>query len=129
MSAKRAKAQRNKVEPVLPFREVPIQQILAAGRRAGKRPVAAFQSPQFLAAVYVDPSGYTRLSVNRVRQTNGMWDDGISWDELQKIKSLIGFGDAWAVEAYPPDSEVVNVANIRHLFLLPSAPPFGWSGP
>lgn len=57
---------------------------------------------------------------------SGEWADGISWDELMRIKSEVGYKDSWAVEVYPSDSHVINVANMRHLFLLKEKPDFAW---
>lgn len=37
-----------------------------------------------------------------------------------KPQSAAGYGDRDAVEAYPKNSDVVNVANIRHLWILPN---------
>lgn len=45
--------------------------------------------------------------------------DGISWDDLQWIKGAAGYRDREAVEVYPRDGDVVNVANMRHLWILP----------
>jgi hypothetical protein len=68
-----------------------------------------------------------RLSVSRVRLgTNGTWQDGLTWDELMACKRETGFGEWWAVEIYPQDSEIVNVASFRHLWLLPLPLPIGW---
>lgn len=47
----------------------------------------------------------------------------LSWEELQEGKRDLGFGDCLAVEIYPPDAEVVNEANIRHLWVLPPGVP------
>lgn len=44
--------------------------------------------------------------------------DGITWDELHDIKSKCGFGEFDAVEFYPRDKDVLNTANIRHLYLF-----------
>jgi hypothetical protein len=68
-----------------------------------------------------------RLTVNFIKQKNGKWKDGISWDQLQQIKSSVGYGNKCAVEVYPEDVNVVNVANMRHLFILPERPKFAWS--
>lgn len=57
--------------------------------------------------------------------TDGRWADGISWDDLQRVKYEIGRGDQWAVEMFPPDDEVTNVANMRHLWII-ATPSFGW---
>ncbi len=61
--------------------------------------------------------------------SNGRWKDKITWDELQRIKSEIGRGEQWAVELFPADSQVVNVANMRHLWLLTKPPEFRWKTP
>lgn len=42
------------------------------------------------------------------------------------IKRQLGYGDFDAVEVYPKDNDVVNVANIRHLFILNEPLPFIW---
>lgn len=128
MSGRRAKQER-RAESVLPFRSVDQAEIMRAWTEGMNRPLAVFQSSQFLAAIYKDPTGFKRLTVNRVGTKgdgSGRWDDDISWDTLQEIKSKIGLGDVWAVEVYPADDQVVNVANMRHLFLFPEAPPFAW---
>jgi hypothetical protein len=82
----------------------------------------------FLVQFYSEANAIIRLSIHRVGfdSKTGRWRDGISWDELQHLKSLAGFGDFTAVELYPPADLVVNVANIRHLWVLPAPPPFIW---
>lgn len=68
-----------------------------------------------------------RLSINRTAiDSDGAWKQGISWDDLMRIKSQCGFADAWAVEIYPPDEHIVNDANMRHLWLFKGDLPFGW---
>lgn len=86
------------------------------------------RSRRFLVQVYAPtPEGAVRLSVNRTEVTDeGRWRDEIAWDDLQRLKAEAGYADRWAVEVYPPDEHVVNVANMRHLWLLPERPPFGW---
>lgn len=89
--------------------------------------LGVWQSRDFLAIHYRDDRG-ERLSVNRTafdRQT-GSWRDGIPWDDLQRIKHQCGLGDRWAVELYPPDRDIVNVAAMRHLWLLTEQPAYGW---
>ena len=90
---------------------------------------ACWQSRDFLAVLYRDPNGHDRLSVNRVAidRYTGRWRDGITWDELQHVKDQCGFADRWAVEVYPPTGEVVDVAAIRHLWLLDAPPPYAWT--
>jgi len=53
----------------------------------------------------------------KVRRRDGK--DGISWDTLQAIKNeMIGYEEI-AVEVYPSQIDVVNDANIRHLWTVP----------
>ena len=49
--------------------------------------------------------------------------DGIPWDHLQAIKNEILGEDAWAIEVYPPEAELVNEVNRRHLWRLPFGTP------
>lgn len=67
-----------------------------------------------------------RLSINRVELAGDRWVDGISWEELQRIKSECGYGQADAVEIYPPKDDEVNVANMRHLWVLRDPLSFAW---
>ncbi len=86
-------------------------------------------SREFLVQVFRHPrdAGHERLTICRTQQNGaGRWEDGISWDELQQLKRECGRGDRWAVEVYPADTSIVDDANMRHLWLLPEAPPFAW---
>lgn len=88
--------------------------------------VEVWRSRDYLVQLVREPAGL-RLSVNSTRvRPDGRWDDGLTWDELQAIKRQIGLGDCYAVEVYPPDRDVVNVANMRHLWILPEPLPIGW---
>ena len=89
--------------------------------------VEVWRSKKWLVILYVEKNGNLRMTVNRATITkNGKWEAEITWDELMRCKREIGRGEQWAVECFPPDSEVVNVANMRHLFLLDEPPSFGW---
>lgn len=59
-----------------------------------------------------------------VRRTDGGID--ISWTDLQKIKADIGRADRWACELFPTERDLVDVANLRHLWLYFGTPSFGW---
>lgn len=87
----------------------------------------AWRNRDFLVQEHQD-NGHIRLSVNRtdISLETGDWIAGITWDELQTIKRGCGYASAWAVEVFPSDSAIVNVANIRHLWILPEPPEFGW---
>lgn len=67
-----------------------------------------------------------RLSVNRTSLTGDRWADNITWDELQDIKAQCGYPMADAVEVYPRAGDVVNVANMRHLWVLREPVAFAW---
>jgi hypothetical protein len=49
----------------------------------------------------------------------GVSECAISWEILQKIKRQV-LGDVVAVEIFPIDSDVVNLANTRHLWFSPN---------
>lgn len=79
-----------------------------------------YRSKKYTVIVWNVPAG-KKLSIQR-----NEWDshtnryrDNISWDEIQEIKRQCGFGEQNAIEFYPPDSEVINIANVRHIWILP----------
>lgn len=93
--------------------------------------IGVWRSRDYLAALWkpypCPPGVFGRLSINRTQMNDkGDWVDGIKWDDLQRIKAECGFGSMAAVEVYPPDVDVVNVANIRHLWILTEIPAFTW---
>lgn len=90
-------------------------------------PTAVWRSRDFLVQQYPAPApAMCRLSIQRTSLIGDRWTDNIAWDELQRLKSEAGFTLAWAVEVYPDMREVVNIANLRHLWILPQAPAFAW---
>jgi len=89
---------------------------------------AVWLSNKYLVQLF-EESAAVRLSVNRVSMSvMGRWEEDITWEELQDIKRQVGYGDNFAVEIYPRDKDIVNVANMRHLWVLPEPLPIGWSG-
>ncbi len=83
-------------------------------------PHAVWRSSRYLAVLYREPrkTAY-RLSICRAAiDEAGRLADGLSWDELQSVKSQCGFANIDAIEIYPRDRDVVNVANLRHLWLV-----------
>ena len=95
------------------------------------KPIEVWRSKKYLVQIFDEQCDeypdMVRLSINR--STLGLderWEDGLTWDELQTIKREVGFGDWYAIEVYPRDSDVVNVANIRHLWLLKQPLKIGW---
>lgn len=93
---------------------------------SGDKPIEIWRSKEFLLQVYVG-NGIERLSVNRCRLgRGGNWSEDISWDDLQRLKRECGRGDFDAVEIYPRDADLVNVANMRHLWVMSMPVPFAW---
>lgn len=89
-------------------------------------PIAVWRSKKYLVQEFQESSG-KRLSICRAALLNsGDWDDGLTWDELIQIKREVGYRECWAYECYPPDGEIVNVANMRHLWIPDDLPDFGW---
>lgn len=87
--------------------------------------IEVWRSRKYLVVLYQEPC-CLRMTINRAELGAGGWKADLTWDEIQMIKDEIGRGKQWAVECYPPESEVVNVANMRHLWLLDQEPVFGW---
>lgn len=68
-----------------------------------------------------------RLSINRTRLTqDGGWQQDIPWEDIQRLKSEAGYGRFDAVEVYPCATDVVNVANMRHIWVMEQQLPFAW---
>lgn len=92
-------------------------------------PQRVWRSRFFLVQQY-EASGpaLCRLSVNRtsLQASTGRWGEDITWQELQDIKREVGFGYCDAVEVFPRDRDVVNVANMRHLWVMAAPVEFAW---
>lgn len=89
-------------------------------------PINAYWNNRFLVQVYKEPGGIRLSVIRRELQRNGDYVDGISWDELQDIKRALGYGDHYAIEIYPRDRDLVNVANMRHLWVMNQPLAIGW---
>lgn len=48
-----------------------------------------------------------------------------TWHEMQRIKDTIAGASATAVEIYPPKSEIVDEADMFHIWVLPGQLTFG----
>lgn len=68
---------------------------------------------------------FTRQQLKMIRAGKRA-KDGIHWDDIQRLKAEAGFATAWAVECYPAAGQVVDVANMRHIFIMPEAPDWAW---
>jgi len=91
-----------------------------------KNLINVLRSRCFLVQIY-DEKNAARLSVCRTEVQGNRWKDNITWDELQELKRQCGYGGMCAVEIYPPDYDVVNAANMRHLWVLNESPEYMWN--
>jgi len=99
--------------------------------QSDRTPIEVWFSKKYLVQMYdestVDKPGLMRLSINRsTRDSKGGWSAGLTWDELYSIKQELGYGDWYGVEVYPRDVDLVNVSNMRHLWLTPYPLDIGW---
>lgn len=86
-----------------------------------------WRSKHFLVQGFQEQQDIIRLSICRADiDDNGKWKEGLTWDELQRVKRECGYADRDAVEIFPKESDVVNVANLRHLWVLPTEINFKW---
>jgi hypothetical protein len=85
-----------------------------------------FVSKRFMVQVFDEGNGMVRLSINRVAFNGESWDADITWEELQQIKNDVGYWHRDAVEIFPADKDVVNLANMRHLWVFPCLLNFAW---
>lgn len=111
--------------------EISRERIEATYPNAKHPPTRVWQSRKYLVQMF-DEAPFLGVDVRRItvcRVTlgaDGRWEDGLSWDELQDIKREIGYGNWYGVEIYPRDRDVVNVANMRHVWLLSTPLELGW---
>lgn len=90
-------------------------------------PKRVWRSSKFLVQEYTAPEpALVRLSINKAETDGVDWIDGITWEDLQTIKASCGYGDRDAVEVFPADADVVNCANMRHLWILRDPLAFAW---
>ena len=108
------------------LRQIPRDQWPPSSLPTSAQPAEAWRSREFLLQVVREENGVERLSVCRTSHNGSSWEENISWDDLQRLKTECGRGERMAVEIFPPDHDVVNVANMRHLWVLPDSLPFAW---
>ena len=85
-----------------------------------KRLIEVWRSRHYLCQVFYVSEEVERLSINSstIDTYNRRWRDGLTWDELSKVKEEVGRGDLDAIEFYPRTQHIVDVANIRHLWVF-----------
>lgn len=112
------------------LRAVPEADWPASARGTKRAPlIGAWRSRDFLVQAFQERRDIVRLSINRTEVGLDLkWKDGVTWDEIQRLKREAGFGDRCAVEIYPADADIVNDTNTRHIWLLPKLPAYAWRG-
>lgn len=89
--------------------------------------IKAYMSKEFLVQLYQEKNKPLRITINKTTVTStGNWEDNITWDEIQKIKNEIGFENKDCVEIYPAEKNIVNVANMRHIWVMEDLLDFSW---
>lgn len=78
----------------------------------GEDAVGVWQDHQFYVAAFQDDCC---IRMDIVRHDI---EDGITWDEIRKIKEQCGFGDVDAIEFYPAEKDIINTGNIRHIYIF-----------
>lgn len=106
------------------LREVPRE---AWPSSIGRQLLRVLRSRDFLVQEFAaNAPALVRLSICRTALHGDRWQDGITWDELQTLKRECGYGDADAIEVFPSDADVINVANMRHLWVMAEPIVFAW---
>lgn len=124
----RRQLERDNAKLSVVLQQVPADQWPPSPLGFTKFPRAIWRSRHFLVQCFDEAVGVIRLSVARseLDMSSGRWKDGITWEELQEIKRQVGFGQNQAVEIFPADRDIVNVANMRHLWVLRDPLQIGW---
>lgn len=116
--------------PVQPV-QIPVPDLMA------DRVLAVWQCKEYTAQLWkpdnpeITPNLLGRLSVNKNKlRPDGTYETGFTWDTLQRVKLECGMGDHSAVEVFPATRNLINVSNMRHLwvFKLGVTLPFEWRG-
>lgn len=90
--------------------------------------IRVMRNNKFLVQIFQERS-CIRLTICRTMiGRDGRWLDGITWDELQWVKNAVGYGSRDAFEVYPKHNNVVDVANMRHLWIPDQTMDFVWRG-
>ena len=82
--------------------------------------VMVWRNNRYLVQVYAQNDCLVRLSIcqAKLNADGSRWLDGLTWEDLQWVKNSVGFANNCAVEIFPPKKDVVDVANMRHLFVF-----------
>lgn len=95
-----------------PWQEIPWSDLVAHG--APRSVTRAWRNNYFIVQCVPEAGGVTRLMVRRndaqpIR----------AWLDLQRVKNELCGPERYAVEVYPPQSQLVDDANLYHLWVFP----------
>ena len=107
--------------------QIPRHEWPAGELQQGRQPDEVWQSRKYVLLVYRKVSTPTRLSIRR-SDAGRLGEKPIPWEDLQRLKGECGRGTFDAVEVYPDERDVVNVANMRHLWIQDGLE-FAWRSP
>ena len=87
--------------------------------RGDRIPTEIWRSRGFFVQIYDEGPDWERLTVSRNAFTIDLkrFMDGVTWEQLMKLKTECGRGDQEALEIFPAREDEVNVANLRHLWV------------
>jgi len=109
-----------------PVNLTPVAKVLWPTDGSDNTRIGAMVSQKYMVQIFDEQNGVIRISCNRTSMDQfGQWEENLSWDELMEIKRQAGYGDQYAVEVLPGDADIVNVANMRHIWVMPH-PIVGW---
>ena len=113
----------NKFHPV-EMRRLPDSSFESQKERSTKPLIEVWRSRFYLCQIYAESEDVERISICQtiLDTANRRWRDGMTWDDLRLVKFQVGRGDLDAVEIYPAEKDVVNVANMRHLWVFKKEP-------
>lgn len=97
---------------------IPVTPGMIAGRGWPQQVSRAHRNRCFCVLERPLPDGTLHLAVSSLSQRRP------SWWEMQRIKNEIAWEDVTAVEVYPPQAEVVDGAEMFHIWVLPAPLPF-----
>jgi len=99
------------------------------------KPIKVFRSDRILVQVFQEDQGLIRIAANiceivmSVNPPFWKYKDGLTWNDLQKIKNEVGYANKDAVEIFPNADDEVEIFNIRHLWVCPTPVWFAWRKP
>lgn len=100
-------------------------EIDTAAKTVGARraPDRLFRNNIFCVQVFEEKTSWGPCERAMIRR----WDESPidSWDQIQRIKNLVFGVDRVALEVFPRDRYLVDVANLRWIWVFP----LGWSCP